>query len=81
LLGLGPETIFAERKRQEVRLFFHQGTDDQWRKDLLARYHIVYVLIGPVERALGRFDPSNVSYLDLVYANETYSLYQVRDKR
>jgi uncharacterized membrane protein len=81
LLGLGPETIFADRKRQEVRRFFARDTEHRWRKELLARYDIAYVLVGPAERALGPFDPDTVPYLDLVYANDTYSVYRVRGEQ
>jgi hypothetical protein len=78
LLGLGPETIYAERKREEVRRFFDPAEDDAWRAELLRRYGIAYVIVGPAERDLGSFDPQSTSYLAQVYANETYAVYRVR---
>jgi hypothetical protein len=78
LLGLGPETLYAERKKREVQRFFDADTAQAWRRELLARYGIAYVLVGPTERALGQFDPSRAPYLDLAYANVTYSVYRVR---
>jgi hypothetical protein len=77
LLGLGPETIYADRKRGEVKRFFDKGETDAWRQELLARYGIAYVLIGPQERALGQFDPDRAAYLERVYVNEDYAIYQV----
>jgi hypothetical protein len=78
LLGLGPETIYADRKRVEVSRFFDAGETDAWREALLARYGIVYVLVGPHERALGQFAPEEAPYLERVYANDVYAIYEVR---
>jgi hypothetical protein len=62
-LGLGPETIHAERKRGEVARFFDTEEVDAWRQELLREYDISYLLVGPTERALGQFDAGAVSYL------------------
>jgi uncharacterized membrane protein len=78
LLGLGPETIHADRKRKEVGRFFDVGEADAWRRELLRQYGIVYVLVGPKERALGQFDPDDAAYLERVYVNEDYAIYQVK---
>lgn len=78
LLGLGPETIYAARKRAEVSRFFGVAETDAWRQALLRQYGIAYVLVGPVERDLGPFDPARVSYLARVYANAEYAIYQVK---
>jgi hypothetical protein len=76
-LGLGPETIYADRKRVEVERFFDAGEADAWREALLAQYGIAYVLVGPPERALGEFDADGAAYLEPVYANEDYAIYEV----
>ena len=78
LLGLGPETIYAERKRGEVRRFFDAAENDAWRLDLLRQYGIVYVIVGPAERELGDLNPLSVPYLTQVYANQTYAVYEAR---
>jgi uncharacterized membrane protein len=78
VLGLGTETIHAERKRTEVGRFFKASEADAWRQDLLARYAVSYVLVGPAERNLGRFDAAQASYLAQVYDNGVYALYTVR---
>lgn len=78
LLGLGPETIYAERKRGEVHRFFDPSEDDAWRVGLLRQYDIAYVIVGPAERELGSFDPQGTSYLAQVYANKAYAVYEVR---
>jgi hypothetical protein len=84
LLGLGPETVAGERKRGEVQRFFDPTETDAWRKELLGRYQIAYVLVGPNERALGSFDADSVPYLHAVYPGSSalteneYWIYQVR---
>jgi len=90
LLGLGTETIHVERKRAEVLRFFDAAQTDAWRQELLKRYQVAYVLIGPNERALGSFNPDRASYLHVVYAasstsgghgasaDDSYTIYQVR---
>ena len=77
VLGLGTETVHAERKRAEVRRFYDPAETDAWRRDLLARYAVTYVLVGPEERALGAYDPSRAPYLVPVYENGVYALYAV----
>jgi hypothetical protein len=77
MLGLGTETLDAERKRTEVRRFFDAGERDAWRRDILRQYRIAYVLLGPHERSLGAFDPGDAPYLTEVYANDTYEIYRV----
>jgi hypothetical protein len=81
VLGLGPETIYAERKRVEVGRFFDVGETDAWRQAMLTRYGVAYVLVGPAERALGRFDPDGPAYLERVWANEDYTVYRVKVER
>jgi len=79
VLGLGPETINADQKRREVARFFDADTSHEWRRELLARYNVAYVLIGPPERALGGFDPSAAPYLREAYraASGEVVLYRV----
>jgi hypothetical protein len=79
LLGLGPETIYADRKRVEVSRFFDAGETDAWREALLDQYDIAYVLVGPSERGLGQFNPDGAAYLEQVFANGSYAIYEVED--
>jgi uncharacterized membrane protein len=95
VLGLGPQTVDIERKREEVQRFYdssYAGAEaDAWRRELLRRYDVAYVLFGPRERALA-CDPDRamenkcqqraselrrVSYLEVVYEEDGYVLYYV----
>jgi hypothetical protein len=77
VLGLGTQTVDAEHKQAEVHRFFDAAEEDDWRKELLARYGVAYVLFGPRERALGSYDPDRTPYLIKVYDEGGYSIYQV----
>jgi uncharacterized membrane protein len=76
VLGLGPQTVDVERKQDEIRRFFDDDTaGDIWRQELLRRYGVAYVLVGPRERALGTFDLGSVPYLEKVYDRAGYAIY------
>jgi len=83
VLGLGPQTVDAERKRAEVQQFFCAETTDSWRQALLERYGVAFVWFGPPERALDRpgaaqsYDPSSAPYLRAVYSQDEYTIYEV----
>jgi asparagine N-glycosylation enzyme membrane subunit Stt3 len=77
VLGLGTQTVDAERKQAEVRRFFDAQEGDDWRRGLLARYGVAYVLVGPRERALGSYDPDRAPHLIKVYDEGEYAIYKV----
>jgi hypothetical protein len=76
-VGHGPESVHASQKRTQVARFFNSTTDDAWRRYLLREYDVDYVFWGPEERDLGGFDPKMAVYLQLVYAQGGYSLFEV----
>lgn len=76
-VGHGPETIRADEKKALVAQFFAAETDDLWRRTLVSDYGVDWVFWGPVERALGAFDPMEVEYLALVYEARGYALFKV----
>jgi hypothetical protein len=79
-LGHGPETLRSAEKRQLVEMFFRADADDSFRRRLLADYGVTYVFHGPLERALGRFDPATAPYLEQVYSAGGYAIYRVQER-
>jgi hypothetical protein len=75
-LGHGPETAFAERKKGEVEAFFNVETDDDFRRSLLRRAQIAFVLDTPAELT-ERAVLSALPYLQLEYESGEYALYRV----
>ncbi|HZY41418.1 MAG TPA: hypothetical protein VFF59_05385, partial [Anaerolineae bacterium] len=76
LLGHPSETVLVDERKADVQRFFQADTSDDWRRDLLDRFRLTYVLIGPAERRLGDFDPINAPYLKEVFTVNDVSLYQ-----
>lgn len=77
--GHGSETIDLAAKRENVRRFYEAGTDDIWRRSFLATNEIRYVLHGPAESALGDFRPVESSYLERVFEEDDWAIYQVKE--
>jgi hypothetical protein len=62
-------TIDAKVRKAEVARFYAGGPeDDAWRRDLLERWGIGYVLHTSEERALGSFDPGATPWLEAIFA-------------
>lgn len=74
--GHGSETIDLAIKRQNIERFYSEGTEDAWRRSFLTLNAVCYVLEGPAERVLGGFRPIEADYLELVYAQGEWELYE-----
>jgi hypothetical protein len=75
-LGHGPETVDSENKRQLVAKFYDAATSDEWRRARMREWSITYVIVGPLEKQLGNFDPSHAVYLSLEYDRAGYRIYR-----
>ncbi len=80
VLGHWAETVDWQTKFDEVTTFYNATMDDAWRGDLLTRYRVRYVWLGPRERELGNFDPLDVPLLQRVYSNSEVTIYRVGGK-
>ena len=68
VLGHYALTIDADRKKEEIARFFsEEKADDAWRTAMLRTWDARYLVLGPYERALGRFDPSRHPWLRLLH--------------
>ncbi len=76
-LGHGPETAYSDAKRALVAQFYDASTSDDWRREFLRQWPITYVFFGPLERKVGQFNPAQVDYLALAYAQDGYQIYRV----
>ncbi|VBB41997.1 conserved membrane hypothetical protein [uncultured Desulfatiglans sp.] len=72
-------TIDFSGKNALVKRFFDECEEDEFRRDLLERYAVRYVLYSDTEKHLGRFDPGGADYLQAVYRNEQLTLYEVSE--
>jgi hypothetical protein len=78
VIGHAFETPYYARKSAEVAAFFGSGMSDADRRELLARYGVRYVWLGPDERALGGFDPGTLSGLAPIFVQGSVTVYEVQ---
>jgi uncharacterized membrane protein len=77
VIGHGPESADLSRLRPLVTAFFDAQTPDTTRLDLLRKENVDYVFYGPSERSLGDWDPTQAGFLQPVYRNPLYQVFQV----
>jgi uncharacterized membrane protein len=76
-VGHGVETPGFEIKDREVTWFFETDRAVNDEEKFLHGKGITYIFFGPIEQALGTYDPTSKPYLSEVYKNQTVSIYQV----
>ncbi len=76
-IGHGPETVNLQQKRPLVDQFYSDAASDGWREAFLREWGITYVIVGPVERALGGPERFGQGYLRLRYNRLDYQIYEV----
>ncbi|NMB88813.1 MAG: hypothetical protein GYA17_10665 [Chloroflexi bacterium] len=77
--GHGPESIGIEEVEPQITRFYQDGATDAWRESFLKAYGVQYVFWGPLERALGGWDPKTGAFLRMVYHSAQYDVFQVMD--
>lgn len=73
-------TVDFLAKREAVKRFYDASTPDAEREGLLREHDVRYVYHGSNERALGSFEPSQVSYLEPLFASTDVTIYAVHLK-
>ena len=77
LIGHGPESIHLATLRPQVDAFFKSGTADNVRLDLVNKYNIKYILIGPSEKELSSWEPAPDMNMSLVYEKNGWKVFMV----
>lgn len=77
LVGHGPESIDLEFLQSKIAEFYSAGTENDWRRQFLRENGVLYVVVGPRERALGEWDPGSVDFLKQEVFQGEYFLYKV----
>jgi hypothetical protein len=76
-LAHGANTLDFNRKRNLVERFYSTSMSDAERRELLARYRVSYIFLGPAERRLGQFQPDQAEYLRPAFVSPLTSVYRV----
>jgi hypothetical protein len=78
-LGHGPETPFLEFKRDTAAEFYNAVTNHDTRFLSYSYLGSPYVVVGPHEQAIGRFDPARqASYLIKIFESGGYSVWSLK---
>jgi len=76
-LAHGIETIFYQKKREKVLIFFANGYNESQAKDFLKTNNIGYVFFTDLERKYAQFKPAENDYLKKVYSQGQIEIYEV----
>jgi hypothetical protein len=77
VIGHGPESPNLGKNLLRVNAFFDEESTDRDRVTLLAEFGVDYVIWGPVERALGDWNPLQATYLRQIFQQGEHTLFQV----
>lgn len=83
-IGHGPETPNLDYKRDTVKDFYSNATANSDRFNSYSYLNSPYVVIGPHEQGIGRFDPSNprqANYLVRIFQAGEYSVWSLKTGR
>ena len=79
LIGHGPESVNGEALQARVQCFY-SDCNDLDRLALIDEFSVRYIIWGPNEQNMGRWDPRMHSYLQPVYASGNYAVFQVKPR-
>jgi hypothetical protein len=77
LIGHGPESIHLATIKPQVDLFFQSATPDTFRQDLINKFNIRYILIGPSEEQVANWVPAQDMNASLEYDQNGWKLFKV----
>ncbi len=78
VIGHWAETVNWSARLEDSNAFYGQGVSDGWRRQFLSENDVRYVWHGPLERAIGGFEPGHSDYLSLVYEGPDTQIYHVQ---
>jgi hypothetical protein len=77
VIGLKPETVNYATVEQDVKTIFQTDTFMGKRSDILNKYKVNYLYIGPSERMLGSWKPDDETSFTDVYHSIKIDIYKV----
>lgn len=76
VIGHGPESIGLENLLGTVNTFYNYSTPDVGRIEFIKDLDIQYIFWGPEERKLGDWNPNKAPYLNKIYDEGGYSIFE-----
>lgn len=77
VLGHWIETLGYTEKRRQVAAFYTADMPEAERRELLERWAVRYVYLGPQEQVSGGFDPAMATYLKPAFRQGDVAIYRV----
>ena len=77
LVGHGPESANLDLLLPQVSAFYNPEWDGEHRQQFLEEHQVDFVFYGPLERALGEWDPDSSFVLIRRYDKHGYRIYEV----
>jgi hypothetical protein len=77
--GHGPESVGLAELAPELRSFFSTDSTEPFRRQFLVAHSVDYVVWGPAERALGKWDPASWECMRPVFDHRGVQLFAVCD--
>jgi hypothetical protein len=75
--GHGPESVNLSQLTPRIARFYSGDKVEQTA--LAAEFHIRFVIYGPAEKALGAWDPAGQVQFELVYDQNGYQVFEMRN--
>jgi hypothetical protein len=76
-LGHWFETAFVAQKMADLRQFYDEATDNEWRQDFLSRVGVAYIWYDDSARATGGWNPAAMPELSPVFTDGSLTIYRV----
>ncbi len=78
LTGHGPESMHLDQIAPRVACVYQSTCSDASRLAFLRTFDVRYLFWGPEERKLGDWNPSGAAFLEPIYQQDGYAIYQVK---
>ncbi len=77
LIGHGPESVNLAAVQEQVEQFFQPDTNEAFRREVIQEFDVKYVIWGPSEQALEKYDPDHAAFLEEIYDLDGYRVFEV----
>jgi uncharacterized membrane protein len=77
VIGHGPESVGLTNLRPQVEAVYSSGWSVDNRKQFLDEQDVRYVILGPLERKLGEWDPESAPYLKKAFEVGEFQIFEV----
>lgn len=78
VIGHWAETVNWAGRLEDTNAFYGRAVTDDWRREFLSDNKVRYIWHGPLERAIGSYDPGRSQFLSLAYDGTETDIYRLQ---